>query len=466
MSKTDNKLKKDNEDEIYLYMDKAKKSITQILKSKIKNNKETTEKILKSIFESILVNFNKIYKDTINIYEPNSVFIIEGNSTFKNFIRISYSVPLYQTLGDTLGYYNGNRKFNYSDPNIGPEYSNELLYQFIALGGVNDINIKGWRVSYISILYLETYKILIKGVTDLNVFGADLKLAYLGVLSKLENRHPGEKTIQSLLIQQNIEWNKLPYDASAIGAGAVVRAGCIGLFFPGKQNRQKLVALAIECSRITHNSAASILGCIVAALFTAYAIEKVNINHWPHKFMKLAKSNIIDEYLEASRPNEYHLYVRDKVIYLGQWEKYINMRFIGIEPKKNIPMFRNIVTRIDYFAKNFSKGHINNPGSNADDSVIIAYDALLESDGIFEKMIVYSILHTGDADCTGSIAFSWYAGYYHSYKVNNIILPKISYLELEKEIREIQEQANQDILIKIFYYYLYVSEATKIINKL
>lgn len=450
------------------YLGKFKKTLVDIIKNEYHYDQKTTEKIFDSVLDSVTFTlYNKyVFKEPLdikNIY-PHAKIFYKYND-FNHWFLVVSTIPLYQSLGDTLGYYNGNWEFNYGDPNIGPEYSNELIYQFISLGGINDISLTGWKASDDTLLYFATYKVLMKNFKTINDFGKELRLAYIELIPKLENRDPGERTIQSLKIQENIEWDKLPYDSTAIGAGSTMRSGCIGIFFPGKHNRQKLIALAIECSRITHNSTIAMLGSIVAALFTAYAIERIEINRWPYKILKLFRSDIIDNYLKESRPYEYHLYERDKVIYIGQWEKYTNMRFNGLNPKLEIPMLKNPVLRIDYFAKNFSKGHINNPGSTGDDSVIMAYDALLESGNVLEKLLVYSVLHPGDTDTVGSIAFSWFGALYHSPKNGRIVYDKFESLEFYEQIYD-QTQSDVRRMLEIYYYDIYLNTALKQLKKL
>jgi ADP-ribosylarginine hydrolase len=45
------------------------------------------------------------------------------------------------------------------------------------------------------------------------------------------------------------------------------------LRFPGVANRKFLIKVALESGRITHNHPVAFFGAVVAALFTAYAIE-------------------------------------------------------------------------------------------------------------------------------------------------------------------------------------------------
>ena len=64
-----------------------------------------------------------------------------------SFAWNALSIPFYQSLGDTMGYFNGRREFNAGDINANPEYTNDLIYEFIALGGINDSSIKHWLAS-------------------------------------------------------------------------------------------------------------------------------------------------------------------------------------------------------------------------------------------------------------------------------------------------------------------------------
>ncbi len=98
------------------------------------------------------------------------------------------------------------------------------------MGGINDISILGWRASDDTILYMATYRILLSNYKTIDQFGSELRKAYLETLPIMENRHPGTTTVRNLGVQQNIQWNQLPYDASAIGAGSAMRSGCIGIF--------------------------------------------------------------------------------------------------------------------------------------------------------------------------------------------------------------------------------------------
>lgn len=456
----------------YQYLEKSRDEILNILVDQYQYDGDTAFNIWKNIFTSTNANLGERYTFTTP-FEMTSECqkklktaknLNYMNYSFLNWSFIALSVPYYQSLGDTIGYYNGKWEFNYGDVRAGPDYVNEMISEFISLGGINDFNIKGLLASDDTIMYIATAEVLTNGFTDINDFGNKIKKAYLDIMPIMADRHPGITTKNSLEIQQIIDWDKLPYSSSTRGAGSAMRSGCIGIFYPGSHNRKKLIELAVESSRITHNSAITILGSIVAALFTAYALEKVPIGKWPRKFVKLFDSGIIDEYMEKSRPKDYEFYKRDKIIYIGQWKKYINFRFgVSINPRMDIKFMKNTVQRYKYLADNYSIG-CDIPGGCADDALIMAYDALLESEGVFEKIVVYSVLHPGDSDTVGSIALSWYGAFYNSPRNKRLIGDKFDDLEFHNKLYEIMKK-NAITMTKIYYYDIFMNTARKYLKQ-
>jgi len=382
------------------------------------------------------------------------------------FNRMIY-IPYYQSLGDTIGFHDGKWEFNNKDPNAGPEYANEMIAEFIHLGGINGLSIVNWRASDDTLFYLGTMNTIANRFKTLDEYGKILKKNYFWVWDQMEGRAPGIQTSKSMEALKYIEWDKLKYDSSAIGNGACMRTGCIGIVYPGSSNRQKLITLATEASRITHNSAISILGSVTTALFTAYAVERVPVPHWPHKLLKLLKAypNKIDLYMKNSRPADYDAYMADKVLFVSQWENYVGFRFDGLVPRSNLIMMQKPVLRIKHLSERFSKCDKNNPGACADDACIIAYDALLEAGDNLEKLLVYSILHHGDSDTIGSIAFSWFGANYFSGPNYKLIEKRIVKLEFHARIEGVMAIALENKFAKTYYYDLYMHFARKVIRK-
>jgi len=442
------------------YYNRARRKIVAKIQKKTggKMNKAGINKVAAEIFD----NVESILREYSEISAPVDI----DDEKLSEWIFTNGMILLYQTLGDTIGYHDGKWEMNTGLVRVDPESANDMIYEYISLGGINDMSIVNWHASDDTILYMATFDVLCDKINTVDEFGVKLRRAYLESVPKMAGRHPGAMTMKSLSNQEFIEWNKLPYNPN--GSGSAMRAGCIGIFYPGRTNRKRLIALAVECSRITHNSATAILGSITAALFTTYALEKVPVAIWAHKLLKTLKSDKIDNYMKKSRPDEYHLYARDKVIFYSQWEKYVNKRFSGLVPLLDIKMFKHPVLRIKYFAENFSKGHLNFPGGDADDAVIMAYDALLESGESLEKLIVYSMLHHGDSDTVGSIAMSWFGAIYNTEKNLDIVNPLLSELEFEPIIvkKIFEETRFQDKMLKTYYYDMYLHYGYKMIYKI
>jgi hypothetical protein len=352
-------------------------------------------------------------------------------------IDLFRTVFLYQSFGDTFGYDNGQREFNGGNQSVTAEYTNILLYDYINRGGIIDSSMKGWKASDDTIMYLETYKILLTTDT-VNDFGQALKEVFVKLHPELKKRHIGNITNRSLNMQKNIKWNELPYNSEDIGNGACMRTGCIGLLLFGEHNRSKLISYAIESSRITHNSATGILSGVTSALFTAFAVEHVNINEWPQKMIDIIKSKIIDTYIEGKYPQEFESYISDKMAYVGYWEIYIGKRFSG-KTKREMPIMTNLVNRVQFFINNFSRDRPDFPGGRGHDSTIMAYDALLESGGILEKALIYSCIHIGDTDTIGSMTMSWFCLYHISKQYYELLYDRFIQLEYFEEITELDK---------------------------
>mgnify|MGYP001145889134 CR=1 FL=1 len=77
------------------------------------------------------------------------------------------------------------------------------------------------------------------------------------------------------------------------------------------------------------------------------------------------------------------------------------------------------------------------PGACGDDSVIIAYDALLGAGDNWEELMLRGALHGGDCDSTGTIAAAWFGALY-----GFIDVPLSHYEQVEKR-SELDDLAQQ-----------------------
>lgn len=346
-------------------------------------------------------------------------------------------------VGDTIGFKNGEWEFNEFKKKLTDNYSTELIFKFIALGGINDIDLESWVVSDDTILHIATASALLEEHKDVNKFGETVANKYIKYFHKFrhdkQDRYFGSATVNMLhlIYDKEKKWNEIEYDFALGGSGASMRTPCIGLFFYGKQNREKLIAFSIEASRVTHNSTVGYLGGLCSALFTAYAMEKIPIKKWAFMLMDLLKKDgLVEQYLKKTRGLKD--YLRDKDAFINKWMRYISDRFEGEEPVYP-KSFINPAFRSYYYRSKFSKyqGKLKLPGQGGDDSVIIAYDTLLESKGVWEKVVMFSMLHVGDSDTTGCIAGAWYGAF---YGMKGVPKGNYKYLELKDKLTKIGEK--------------------------
>jgi ADP-ribosylglycohydrolase len=336
-------------------------------------------------------------------------------------------------LGDTIGFKNGEWEFNYFIKLIDSSFSNDLLFDFISLGGINDINLKGWKVSDDTLFHMNTCQALLDSINDIDYFCLRSIELYINNYKNntLKGRYPGNTMTKNLQkYTKGLELYKLPYNRMYGGSGASMRTSCIGLLFNGEKNRKKLIEYSIENSRLTHNSIIGYMGGFVSALFTAYAIEEKEIEKWPFLLLELLESNVINNYMKKTRG--YNDYMKNINTFIDYWKTYIELRFTNGKINKN-KSFRIPSIRTDFYIENFSIDKELPPGSLGHDSVIIAYDALVDAKDSWEKLVVYSMLHVGDSDTVGCIAGSWYGALYGFKGVpeNNL-----QHLEFKKELYE------------------------------
>jgi len=359
--------------------------------------------------------------------------------------------------GDAIGFKNSEWEFKKGKI----EKALEKMYEFIDLGGVNHLSLKNWIVSDDTVLHMKTAKGLLSDYNSINTLCTILSKYYIEALEQFEEeeftkRYPGYTTITSIKnIRDGAKWNEIQYDTYSGGSGASMRCLCIGLAYHGKKSRQNLLQVSIETSRITHNSAIGYLGGFTSALFAAFAIEKIDIKKWPFKLIKYFTSGTISNYIKKMG-RDFDNFANDHHVFVDKWKKYVSDKF---DDNRNIIKTKsttNLYMRSKYYIDNFAfsgeikqgpeSGNINKdedavkkvnnyfPGSGGDDSVIIAYDCLIDAGNSWEKLVVYSMLHAGDTDTTGCIAAGLY-GCMRGFKdVPNITIENLEY---RKELENI-----------------------------
>jgi ADP-ribosylglycohydrolase len=338
-------------------------------------------------------------------------------------------------VGDTIGFKNGDWEFNYHKLINTLDTTLEILYEFIDLGGINNINLKDWFVSDDTMFHMATALSLIDIPDPGEKLYEDMKNNFKGAYSHMsidqrirKFRFIGVVTNKYIKKFDTTDARSLPYDPESGGAGCAMRTACIGLAFPTDANREKLIEVAIQSSRITHNSPIGYLGGLCTALFTAFAIEGLHIYTWPTKMLDILDLDIVKKYItDEDEQNDYDEFIK-------YWRKYIDIRFDEGVPIKTKAQ-RNLIFRSRFYYENFTRGTRGLMiGDSGFSSVIMAYDCLLDAKDNWETLIIYSAIHWGDSDTVGSIACALYGA---QYGFKNVPDGNLKHLEFKTELYEI-----------------------------
>tara|TARA_A100001015_G_C14978937_1_gene708570 strand:- start:497 stop:1615 length:1119 start_codon:yes stop_codon:yes gene_type:complete len=349
---------------------------------------------------------------------------------------------LLHALGDTIGFKNGDWEFNRNTQNefikkknlMEEEYTLEIVYEFIMLGGCANINLKGWNVSDDTILHICTIKTLLKEHKNVNNICKILRKYFIKAINESKkskiNRYYGETTIENIKKLEVSESNihKLKYNIRYGGSGAAMKSLCIGLVYHGEKNRQKLIETTIEICRMTHNSINAYIGSLATAMFVSFAIEEIDIKEWSIKFVKVLESGIVDKYLKNTR--NYDDYIMEKPGFINAWKDFNDSKF---DKQGNIIKYKNDRNLVKRMSSTLHTGDDEKiwPGGDSFTAIIFAYSSLLDCDSIFDTLIFYSMLHYGDSDTIGCIAAGLYGAY---YGFKNIHVNLLKHLEFKDEL--------------------------------
>lgn len=371
-------------------------------------------------------------------------------------------------MGDIIGFGNGITEFNNSNrfshdnfgdkfEQAGADYSNELVFNFIYEGGFKTHPKPSYTVSDDSIMLEANAKALIewfkqdKQKSDIDLLINIIKKEYIELikdrleLEKFERVYKGGVTTINYLKKLKIgnDYKDFAYDDKAGGSGGSMRSAIIGVVFNKKSNLLKLIEVAIESTCLTHPNTIAFLGSIMVALFASYAVAGIDPVRWCVDAMEVLESDIIDNYIKTKKETYETFYMRDKKIFINKWKDYIEDRFDEYDFTYKKSMVMKYPSQRTLFYNKFSarKKDIY-PGAGGDDSVIIAYDCLVDSEGSWDKVVYYSMLHVGDSDTTGTICGFLYGLYYgldgvYNSMITNMIDHKEESYDLSKKILNI-----------------------------
>ncbi|XP_077303548.1 ADP-ribosylhydrolase ARH1-like isoform X1 [Lithobates pipiens] len=326
------------------------------------------------------------------------------------------SAMLLSAAGDALGYRNQLWEFCKSGAQIHRELTD--------LGGLPKItaSLPDWPVSDDTVLHLATAESLATGKLDEDLYH-ELAKRYVSAMSDMEGRKPGPTSIlgTSQLRPGEPGGYCIPFNPSATGCGAAMRAMCIGLRFPRPSELPLLVAISVESGKMTHNHPTGYLGSLASALFTALAVQRVPLELWGLRLSEALPVAL--EYIRSTGKDvECHVEVWD--YFRESWERYLSERGLsqGTGPAVFPPLYGP-----EERDKEYARWCLDDwAGRSGHDAPMIAYDALLGAGDSWEELCSRSMFHGGDSDSTGVIAGCCWGALYGLSGV-----PKGNYSELE-----------------------------------
>ncbi|XP_067043533.1 ADP-ribosylhydrolase ARH1-like [Acropora muricata] len=333
---------------------------------------------------------------------------------------------LLSAVGDALGYKNGTWEFCYSGEAIHKE-----LHQ---LGGLQNINIKGWIVSDDTVLHLATAEALVSSWRTREDLFNKIAAMYKESMKDMVGRAPGNTTMSNCVRLRPgcPDGYVVPFNLHGGGCGAAMRSMCIGLLYNSPGNLDDLIAVSVESGRMTHNHPTGFLGSLASALLTSYAVQGKPVREWGSGLMATLPKvlSYVKEIGRDVKENE-----EQWSYFTDSWTAYLTER--GILHGNSDPVFPGdySIKERDAFYKSLSyrKGWA---GASGHDAPMIAYDALLGAGASWEELCSRAMFHGGDSDSTGVIAGAWWGVL---YGMDGVPVKNYENLEYKKRVKKVAD---------------------------
>ena len=332
-------------------------------------------------------------------------------------------------LGDIIGYkYKENSKKNERRPlkkSFGNSFQDQgvynaynQFYDFIANGGTYKIYDNNYSIN--SLLLFAT----IKGLKNDNCKKEYIKLFDMFTEKKLyESLGINNKNYMALKNLKNDR--ELVFSTEDNDSMAIIRAIPFGLIYHKKTEQEKLIKEIILNMKLTHYNNSTFLSAITLGIFITYSLNKVEIEKWGYKIVDYLSSSEFDVIIKEMKLYDQQFFT-DKEDYLSMWKQYLNDNF---NQKGNIPKyivnnnkFKPANKSVLYYYINQSQSEFVY-GLRADEAIMIAYDALLLSDGHWQNMVIVGVLGPTDNSVLGTICGALYGV---QYKNNDMQINKYS----------------------------------------
>ncbi|XP_028415887.1 protein ADP-ribosylarginine hydrolase-like [Dendronephthya gigantea] len=330
-------------------------------------------------------------------------------------------------VGDALGYKNGSWEFCHS----GAAIHQELQH----LGGLEKIDIKGWRVSDDTVLHIATGEALVSDWSTTEQLFCTMAANYKKTCDEdMWDRAPGLTTTSAVftLKPSRPQGYVIPFNPRGGGCGAAMRAMCIGLMFPQENQEEMLIEVAVESGRMTHNHPTGFLGSVATALMTAYSIQRKPLVSWGASLLNTLPK-VWAYIVKVNRDVEENKNAWD--YFTSKWKNYLELR--GLTDGKAEPKFpeKYGIPERDAFYKSVSYSGWG--GASGHDAPMIAYDALLRARDSWYELCSGSMFHGGDSDSTGVMAAAWWGGL---YGLKGVPLCNYKNLEYRKRLEELADK--------------------------
>ena len=330
----------------------------------------------------------------------------------------------YAMFGDIIGFKNGKGKYNKDfegvltknkNPHDYIELSsiqcNYMLFKYVNDNMFNSLEQENEYYNYIPSSITIAHLIIAEEIINKN----KNTNCILNIKNKLLNYYnkDNSKDIRDYpsYFKYNLENNnKQNYEINQYLSNYAASTMIIGIVY---NNYEEIINFCFELGFIFNKNGIGILGGICSALFTNFLYNNIDIDKWIPIMLKLLKQQNVKKLFNLNKK-----YILDLELFIDNWEKYYNLKFKNKKYILYSIAFYEPSNRYQYYFNNFSNNKDKfYPGDSGSDCMIIVYDLLIDSKlnisqhnkySQLEKLIIKSILHTGNTSNIASIVLCLY----------------------------------------------------------
>lgn len=319
------------------------------------------------------------------------------------------------------------------------------------------------------------------------------------VMEKNNERCFGTSTCNNFFrIQKDPEnWYKhLRYNPNSTGCGGAMRGMVFGFLYPKAEDRIKLIKTALMAGLLSNTSMVGSLGTLATATLTAFALDDIPVEEWTSGLLEVfSQAKEMLPSLKSSGPDDENFRkLIDELIdekkwgtVFKNWNHYYKKMANSEERIPTSEMLPSNSQERDLFyqeMEQFINGYRSDPerlsiGDRGDTSVMLALHGFLscirkllqhfpkeslhlktkpsqlrelfgrlsksQQEKIVDHLVLFTVLHGGDNDSTGSIALSLFGSVFGIEGVNKRhvfeteIIPEV--IDLAKKIGELAKRS-------------------------